>query len=354
MPMAKARHQTFSRTPCDNPIKQGGDTGLRISSRPQRKEEVCMSEKDKMSTELQPADKLAELLERLRSVSLFDDDFMTKCFEDNVECTELILHIVLGKPDLSVVKVNTQYGIKNLQGRSGRLDIHATDSKGKKYNIEVERDKDQKTKKIRYNLSLMDANSLLPGDDMSLLPETYVIMIMETDFWGKGAPIYRVNRYIGDTGIVFDDGTHIIYVNGGYKDKALNVSALGKLIHDFNCSDPNDMYYSVLAERVRYLKKKEGGTKEMGVYQDFARDWAKEMAVEMAEEMAVEKAEKLAVEKAEKLAVEKAEKLAEEKVGEKNKKTVLKLLGIGKLTLDEVSECTGLSVGEIKELMEGR
>ena len=34
-------------------------------------------------------------LQRLRNFRLFDDDFMTKCFEGNTECIELVLQIVL-------------------------------------------------------------------------------------------------------------------------------------------------------------------------------------------------------------------------------------------------------------------
>lgn len=55
-----------------------------------------------------------------------DDDFMSKCFENNIECMELVLHIVLGRDDLKVEKVETQHFIKNLQGRSIILDIYTT------------------------------------------------------------------------------------------------------------------------------------------------------------------------------------------------------------------------------------
>lgn len=41
----------------------------------------------------------------------------------NIECTELVLHIVLGRDDLKVENVETQHLIKHLQGRSIILDI---------------------------------------------------------------------------------------------------------------------------------------------------------------------------------------------------------------------------------------
>lgn len=95
--------------------------------------------------------RMQENLERIKNFRLLDDDFMTKCFENNIECTELLLGIILSKPDLKVHKVVTQYTMKNLQGRSVRLDIYATDSEGKKYNIEIQRDgKGAGRKRARY------------------------------------------------------------------------------------------------------------------------------------------------------------------------------------------------------------
>lgn len=68
---------------------------------------------------------------------------------------------------------------------------------------------------------------------------------------GKGKPLYHIGRYNFDTGESFDDGSHILYVNGEYRD----ATPIGKLMHDFSCTDPENMYYDELAERVRFLKK---------------------------------------------------------------------------------------------------
>ena len=40
-------------------------------------------------------------------------------------------------------------------------------------------------------------------------------------------------------------------------------SAIGKLMHDFNCADADDMHYGLLAERTRYLKENSKGVNEM-------------------------------------------------------------------------------------------
>ncbi len=80
-----------------------------------------------------------EDLQRLRGFRLLDDDFLTKCFEGDTASIELVLRIVLEKPDLKVLDVRTQVFVENLLNRSVRLDILATDSTGAKLNVEVQR-----------------------------------------------------------------------------------------------------------------------------------------------------------------------------------------------------------------------
>lgn len=193
-----------------------------------------------------------ENLRRIKQLRLFDDDFFTKCFEGSLECTELLLHVILEKPDLRVAEVKVQYTIKNLQGRSVRLDIFAVDSAGTRYNIEIQRDdRGAGAKRARYNSSLVDANILLAGDDAENLPENFVVFITEHDILGGNLPVYHIDRMIQEAGSLFGDGSHILYVNGSWRDE----SPVGRLMHDFSCTDPNDMNYALLADRVRYFRK---------------------------------------------------------------------------------------------------
>ena len=114
---------------------------------------------EKMS-ELDFERKHAEDLQRLRGFRLLDDDFMSKVFEDK-ECVQLLLQVILGKKDLRVQKVHAQYDVKNLQGRSIRLDIVAVDKNGQVHNVEIQRsDKGANVKRARYNES---RNALKPN-----------------------------------------------------------------------------------------------------------------------------------------------------------------------------------------------
>ena len=100
-------------------------------------------------------------LAQIKAFRLMDDDFMTKCFEDNTECVELMLKIILNKPDLKVIEAKTQVFILNLKNRSVRLDVLATDNEGQKYNIEIQRaNSGAGFKRARYNSSMIDINML--------------------------------------------------------------------------------------------------------------------------------------------------------------------------------------------------
>ena len=253
-----------------------------------------------------------EDLQRLRGFRLLDDDFLTKCFEGDTASIELVLQIVLEKPDLKVLDVRTQVFVENLLNRSVRFDILATDSTGAKINVEIQRaDKGAGRKRARYNSSMMDATLLKKGDDFDNLPETWVVFITENDVIGKGLPLYPVERCFLGTGERFEDGSHILYVNGAYRGD----TPIGKLMHDFSCTNAADMYYTTLADRVRFFKESKEGILIMCKVME---DMRKESLQEGIKEGAIN--------------------------------TAKRMLADGMLTLEKIAEYVGLPLDEVKKL----
>ena len=78
-------------------------------------------------------------MDALKKFRLIDDTFFSAFFDDNAEDVQYILRIILDKPDLKVLKVQTQKSVENIYGRSVRFDVFATDDNDKLYNIEVQR-----------------------------------------------------------------------------------------------------------------------------------------------------------------------------------------------------------------------
>lgn len=255
-------------------------------------------------------------LEKIKRFCLMDDTFMSKVFEDKA-CAELLLKIILQK-ELTVKEVTSQYTVKNLQGRSIRLDIFAVDKDNKYYNIEVQNESNEAIpKRARYNSSLIDANITDIGGKYDELPENYVIFIIRHDVLKGGKPIYTIERTIKELGnIDFGDESHIIYVNGECQDE----TEIGKLMHDFFCQNAEDMNYEVLAERVSYFKNETGGVDTMcQISEEIRRDAAEEAKRESAMEIALKmlKESTLSVEKIAQitsLTIDEVKALAEKKV----------------------------------------
>ena len=200
-----------------------------------------------------------EYLEKIKLLRLMDDTFFNSCFDGNIPCMEVVLRAVLGNDHLRVTEVITQQSVPNLYGRAVRFDALATDG-DTVYDVEIQRsDEGAIPRRARFNSSMIDSREVSKGTLFPDLPETYVIFITEHDVWTRGKSLYKVRRTFEDTEEVFNDGAHILYVNGECRSE----SPLGRLMHDFFCSDPNDMYSDVLAERVRFFKEDEKGVAAM-------------------------------------------------------------------------------------------
>ena len=155
---------------------------------------------------------------------------------------------------------------------------------------------------------MIDTKMLKARQEFKEIHDSYVIFITASDVMGAGCPLYHVKRMIEETGTYFGDGSHIIYVNGSYKD---DNDPVGKLMHDFRCLSSADMFYPILAKQVKYFKETEGGREIM--CQAF-------------------------------------EDLAEKRVTEEKKAFARRLIARGKQTLEEIAEDTDLPIEEVREL----
>ena len=169
-------------------------------------------------------------------------------------------------------------------------------------------DKGAHKKRARYHSSLIDSDMLNPGEDFTDLYESYVIFITENDVLGMNKPIYHINRTISGENVQFDDGSHIIYVNGSIKTKD---TALGRLMNDFYCTEADDMCYVELSSRVKKYKESAKGVESMGSVFDEIREEAR---------------------------------------NENTCEIALKMISSGKLTLEEISEYSGLPIEKVREL----
>ena len=206
----------------------------------------------KKKKQLTPEQQLQESLTQLKNYRPLDDDFMRELFRNNWALAELVLRIITGIKDLTLIQQETQYDLKRLVGaKSICLDVFGKDNQQKLYDLEIQRaDEGAVPERARYHSSAMDIEFLSEGQKFTELPTTYIIFITENDIWGGGQALYPVNKTLGGIRIPFEDRQHILYVNASYKGD----DDIGRLMHDFLCSDPDDMYTQMLADKARYLK----------------------------------------------------------------------------------------------------
>lgn len=186
--------------------------------------------------------------------TLFDDDLMSRVFDKNIEVTELVLRIILGR-NIKVISVIGQDELKNhkVGGHNITLDIHAIDVNGEEVDIEVQGNAEgAHVRRARYHSSMVDSRMLNEGQPFKELKDSYVIFIYKRDKFRRGLPIYHVDRYVEETDTPFADGSHIIYVNGNYKGD----DKLGQLMADFHQTDFRKIRNDALARGVKHYKEK--------------------------------------------------------------------------------------------------
>ena len=153
---------------------------------------------------------------------------MSRVFDKNIEATELLLRIILERK-IKVISVNGQEEMKSA-AVGGRI------------------------------------------------KDSYVIFIYKRDKFQEDLPLYHIDRYVRETGKLFEDGSHIIYVNGNYKGD----DEIGYLMQDFHQTDPDNMHYKELSQGVRHFKEVEEGRDTMcEAVQEYAKEYAKTEKAEL-------------------------------------------------------------------------
>lgn len=207
--------------------------------------------------------------ERIANLCPIDDIFFEKLMEDKDVCEE-ILRVILEDERLVVTSVIPQKSVKNLQGRSVRLDALCVLGDGSIGNVEVQKaDDDDHLRRVRYHASCITANITDTGTRFEEVPDVYMVYISKFDMFGKGRTIYHVGPTVRETGDSIDNGLYEVYVNTEIKDG----STISELMECFEQETITNQKFPKLAERVNHFKKEEGGAEIMcGIIEEYANE----------------------------------------------------------------------------------
>jgi len=214
-------------------------------------------------------DKFEENKARIQEFRPIDDVFFEVMVQSTDVCEEIV-QTILKDPTVSVLKVSPQNSVRNLQGRSVRLDALCKFGDGRICNIEIQRaDNDDHPRRVRYNAACITANITNPGDYFRNIPEVIIIYISQHDFLKQGKTVYHVKKTICETGKILDDGESNIYANTEVDDG----SDIAALMQCFLEKDPDDPKFPKVNQRVYELKHTEGGISTMcKIMEDYTKE----------------------------------------------------------------------------------
>jgi hypothetical protein len=162
----------------------------------------------------------SEKQELISSLVIMNDAMFEVMCEDPLFIEELLQTIfnnaeLKNKPDSLIA----QKSIRNLAGRSIRMDAYVIGEEDNVFNIEIQRSMNcNHVKKVRFHASVITANNSEPGDSFDHVQTLCIIYISEFDIFRKGRTIYHAQNTILETGSVVDNGLTEIYVNTEIKD----------------------------------------------------------------------------------------------------------------------------------------
>lgn len=219
------------------------------------------------------------LEERRKKVQdfLIIHDVFFEVFANKATCQE-ILRTILDDETIVVEQVITQKSLRNLYGRSVRLDVLCILGDGRKVNIEVQRsDNDDHVRRMRFNSSIMTACNSYPGEHFKDIADITMIYITEFDLFNSGHPIYHVHKTIEETGNIISDGMKEIYVNTECNDG----SKISRLMKHFKEKMFDDKEFPEISKRMYELKNEEGGINAVcDIMQKYEEEAAKEATKE--------------------------------------------------------------------------
>ena len=188
------------------------------------------------------------------------DDLFARVALKDIKTVQRILQIILEKPDLKVLSVETQKLLDNGVNRSAWLDVLAEDSTGKRLNVEVQNGKKGFSPlRMRFYASLLDVTDIPKNGSWQKLRETYIIFLTDRDYPGGNQPVYEYEVLPKNHDTRMDFGIHYLVVNGEWRRD----DGIGRLMSDFDQADPFRIQDDVLAERCRNLKLDNKEVQEM-------------------------------------------------------------------------------------------
>lgn len=201
----------------------------------------------------------AEKLAAIQKLRPIDDIMFEVLVADKGVCEE-ILQVILQDKKLRVLEVHPQEQIRNLLGRSVRLDVLCILSTDRVVNIEMQlADNDDHLRRVRYNAACITVDRTDTGTTFTMVADVKIVYISAFDSLQRGRTIYHLQIGIKETGEFLNDGQEIVMVNCSVNDG----TDIAELMACFLATNVNHPKFPNVSNRVNFIKNTEKGREYM-------------------------------------------------------------------------------------------
>lgn len=281
--------------------------------------------------------------ERWERATIADNFIFCKVMSTNPDLCRHLLELLLGIEIERIELVTAERTAEIDFGSKGvRFDVYVRDGTGRCFDLEMQTvTRRDLAKRARYYQGVMDIDSLERGGLYTHLKENYVIFLCMDDVFGLGLPVYTFENVCAESpGTRLGDGTHKVFFNAREYDRMPGKELREFFRYVYESAPPGSEFVSDIDSRVR-LAKSDADSRR------YIMTWEQELALareDIAEEERL-KAEAAVKEAERKTRIETEQKTARETRIETGKR----FLAMG-LSLEQVAQGTGLSVGQVMEL----
>ena len=161
---------------------------------------------------------------------------------------KLFLEELLGCKIAKLKFISKEYDLADTKYSHGiRLDVYLADANNTHYDIEMQNSVEALERRCRYYQAGIDRRTLEKNAKYRDLPESYIIFVCNYDPYKLGYARYDRVTYIKDTDLVYDDGSHVIFLNTHYTEAGDTPKAITEYLDYARDNDDHAPFTTELA-----------------------------------------------------------------------------------------------------------
>ncbi len=180
------------------------------------------------------------------------NDFMFSAVMQNESICQTFLRELLGLSIERIQYVDKQKDLSDSHQFHGiRLDVYLRDEVGTVYDVEMQTVRnDNLPRRARFYQSAIDRKALDKSKDYRSLSDSYVIFVCNFDCFQTGRAVDERVSFLRDSDTVYDDGSHVFFLNSHYRVKNASAAVL-EFLDLVRTNDLERAYQTLLGQQTR-------------------------------------------------------------------------------------------------------